>query len=182
MRDLSLHILDIVENSIRAGATLIEIMIEENIKKNSLRIVIKDNGRGIGKKNLTKLLDPFYTTKKGKKVGLGLSLLAQSAQEAMGKCTIKSEAGRGTEIVATFVHDNIDRKPLGNMGETIMALIGTHADQIDFIYRHRKNNNGFEINTREIRSVLDGVSIFSPVVQSFLRQKITSELRRIKVN
>jgi anti-sigma regulatory factor (Ser/Thr protein kinase) len=182
MEDLSLHVLDIVENSIRAGATLIDISIDENTKKNILIIRIKDNGHGINKKDLNKVLDPFYTTKKGKKIGLGLALLAQSAQEAQGDIRIQSEPGKGCEIVATFVYDNIDRKPLGNTGETIMALIGTHADKIDFIYQHRKNNRGFEINTREIRSVLDGVPIFSPAVMSFLRQKISGELRRIKAN
>ncbi len=139
MEDLSLHILDIVENSIDAGADRIEILIEENIARNRLTIKVKDNGKGIDRKVLHKVLDPFYTTKKVRKVGLGLSLLAQAAREAAGNFKIKSTKGKGTEVVACFAYNHIDRKPLGNMCDTIMALIGTKGNDIDFVYRHCKS-------------------------------------------
>jgi len=180
--DLSLHVLDIAENSIRAGATVIEILIDEDIKNNLLSIKIKDNGRGINKKDLTKVLDPFYTTKKSKRIGLGLALLAQSAQEAMGKFNIVSKPGRGTNVRATFVYDHIDRKPLGDTGETVMALIGTHANRIDIVYTHKVNDRGFKIDTRSIKSVLDGVPIKNHKVMGFLRHKLQGELKKLGVN
>ncbi|HEX7321089.1 MAG TPA: ATP-binding protein [bacterium] len=182
MDDLSLHVLDIAENSIRAGATVIEILIDENIKKNLLSIKIKDNGRGIDKNELSKVLDPFYTTKKGKRIGLGLALLAQSAHEAMGKFDIISKPGRGTDVLATFVYDHIDRKPLGDMGETVMALIGTHADKIDVVYAHKVNDRGFKLGTSNVKSMLDGVPIMNPEVMDFLRHKLQSELKKLGVN
>ncbi len=177
MRDLSLHVLDIAENSIRAGATFIEIWIDENTKKNILTIKIKDNGRGMNRKKLNKVLDPFYTTKKGKRIGLGLALLAQSAQEANGGCKVESRAGKGTNVAANFELGHIDRKPLGDMAATMMALIGAHGDKIDFIYTHQFNDRSFEIGTREVKSRLDGVSIQNPEVLAFLRKNITHGLK-----
>ncbi len=180
MQDLSLHILDIVENSIDAGATKIEIMIDENIKKNFLKIKIKDNGKGMNNKVLKKILDPFYTTKNVRRVGLGLSLFAQSVREAEGKIGVESELGKGTTVKATMKYDHIDRRPLGNMGDTITALIGTKGNEIDFIYEHCKDNKCFKLDTREIKDALDGIPINNPEVIKFLRNKIKKELNRIK--
>jgi len=112
MQDLSLHILDIIENSINAGAKRVEIMINEDLEKDILSIEIKDNGEGIDRETLEKVLDPFYTTRTTRRVGLGLSLLSQSAKEAEGDISIKSEKGVGTAVHAYFKHSHIDRRPL----------------------------------------------------------------------
>ena len=178
MQDLSLHILDIVENSIDAGATEIEIMIDEDTKKNLLQIKIKDNGRGMDQKTLKKILDPFYTTKTVRRVGLGLSLFAQSVNEVDGKIVIKSKPGKGTEVIAQMSYDHIDRKPLGNMCDTIMALIGTKGIEIDFIYSHKKNGQTFMIDTKEIKKQLGGESINHPEILNFLRKEIKRCLPR----
>lgn len=133
MEDLSLHILDIAENSIRAGARNIEIKILKHSKKDILKITIKDDGCGMDKETLKKCLNPFFTTK-NKKVGLGLSLLQQATEEGGGYLKIYSKENKGTKIIATFKLSNIDTKPLGNVEETIKVLKATHKD-IKFNYK-----------------------------------------------
>ncbi len=141
MEDLSLHILDIVENSIRADAKNIKIKLIENREKDLLTLEIKDDGKGMSRRIKKKSTHPFFTTKEGKKVGLGLSLLAQSAQEADGKLKIKSEKGKGTEIIVSYKLNHIDRKPLGNIEETINCLRVTHPE-INFFFEHLKIHEG----------------------------------------
>ncbi len=172
MQDLSLHILDIVENSIDAGASRIEIMIEENIKKNFLKIEIKDNGKGMNKKTLAKVLDPFYTTKTVRRVGLGLSLLSQTVKEANGELKIYTRSKKGTRIIACMEYNHIDRRPLGDMADTMLALIGTKADRIDFIYRHKKEGKEFVLDTKEIKRSVGSDQLNHPEVLKFLRKEI----------
>jgi len=179
VEDLSLHILDIVENSVAAGATNIEVEIDERITENLLIIKIKDNGKGMDKETLVKVLDPFYTTKKTRRVGLGLSMLAQASKETGGRFDIKSEPGEGTDITAQFVYNHIDRKPLGNMAETIAACLVSLESGMDLRYRHRRNNNEFLFDTKEIKKVLSGVAISNVEVISFLRQYIEVGLNQI---
>lgn len=179
VEDLSLHILDIIENSIAAGATNIEVHIEERVVENLLIIKIKDNGKGMDKETLAKALDPFYTTKKTRSVGLGLSMLAQASQEANGSFDIKSKPGEGTDITAQFEYEHIDRKPLGNMAETITACLVSLGSQTDLRYYHCKDNNEFLFDTKEIRKVLSGVAINNADIISFLRQHIEKGLNEI---
>ena len=131
MEDLSLHILDCTENSIRAGATLISITIEEQRVDNVLNITIEDNGRGMDRETLKKVKDPFFSTKPGKRTGLGISLLAQAVQETEGIFDITSAPDTGTRIRAGFRYDHIDRKSLGNMADTIIALIASGNGLVD---------------------------------------------------
>lgn len=180
MRDLSLHILDIIENSIEAGATKIEIMIDENTKQNILLLRIKDNGKGMDKKTMTKVLDPFYTTKTTKRIGLGLPMLAQATKEAEGSIEMKSKKGKGTAIIAKFSYNHIDRKPFGNMPETIINLIASKGLQTDIIYKHRKNGNDFLFNSNDIKKRLQDVAINNPEVLSFLRKEIEKGLKEIE--
>ena len=133
MEDLSLHILDVVENSIEANASKIEIKIIEEKNKDLLVIEIKDNGRGMNKETINKVLDPFYTTRTTRKVGMGLSLLAQAAKVSNGNFEINSKVGEGTKVKATFQYSHIDRKPIGNMDDTIVTLITSHPE-INFVY------------------------------------------------
>jgi anti-sigma regulatory factor (Ser/Thr protein kinase) len=179
VEDLSLHILDIIENSIAAAATRIEIEIEEQTAKNRLIINIKDNGKGMDRETLTKALDPFYTTKKTRSVGLGLSMLSQAAHEADGVFDIQSERGKGTSIHAEFVYDHIDRKPLGNMADTIVACLVSLRPQTDLRYCHRKNDNEFSFDTEETKRMLNGVPINNAEVISFLKQYIEEGLSEI---
>lgn len=150
MEDLSLHILDIVENSIEAKASKIRIKINEDIKRDLLTIEIKDNGKGMDEETLKKAIDPFYTTRSTRRVGLGLPLLAQATKESGGNFEIKSKAGKGTEIKATFQHSHIDRKPLGDINSTLTTLMIAHPE-IDFIYEYQNAETKFSLDTSKIK-------------------------------
>ena len=155
MEDLSLHILDIAENSIRAKASRVEIKVVEDIAKDSLTIEIEDNGQGIDAETVKKVLNPFFTTKMTRKVGLGLSLLSQAARESGGDVEIESKVGRGTRVKATFGYSHIDRKPLGNMEATLTTLIVGNPE-VDFIYQHKSGELEYRLDTKEIRASIKG--------------------------
>jgi hypothetical protein len=158
MEDLSLHILDIVENSISAGAKKVEIEIHEDIKGDLLMIEITDDGKGMDTGMLEKALDPFFTTKTVRKMGLGLSLLREAARAANGDLCIESEVGRGSRVKATFQHSHIDRKPMGDMKKTIISLIIGNPE-IQIKYMHRKNDREHIFNTKNLEAEGDLSSI-----------------------
>ena len=150
MEDLSLHILDIVENSITACAKKIEIKIIEEKKKDLLTIEIIDDGKGMDEGALKNVLDPFFTTRNTRKVGLGLPLLAQSAEESRGSIKIESKPGQGTKVKATFGYSHIDRRPLGDIYESLKVLIVANPD-INFIYEYQKNDVNYHLDTKGIK-------------------------------
>ncbi|MBW1779957.1 MAG: ATP-binding protein [Deltaproteobacteria bacterium] len=169
MQDLSLHILDIVENATQAGATLIEIDLSEDIKKDLLQLTITDNGQGMDAEMAKGVTDPFVTTRTTRRVGMGLPLLKQAAKETGGDLSIRSEPGKGTQVVATFRESHIDRRPMGDMGATLTTLIMGNPD-LDFIYRSNLREQDIEIDTRSIRKELDGtLSITDPAVIRLIR-------------
>jgi anti-sigma regulatory factor (Ser/Thr protein kinase) len=179
MEDLSLHILDIVENSIAAGASKIQIKVTENMEKNLLLIEISDNGSGMDEETLKMADDPFFTTKKTRRVGLGISFLSQAARESGGDITIKSKKGTGTYICARFQHDHIDRKPLGDIEKTLTILI-TANPEIDFIYRHKRNKHSFSINTSRIKKELGKIPLTHPKAIKFIKDSISKWLKDTK--
>ena len=160
MEDLSLHILDIVENSVAAEADKIEIRISEDKKKDLLSVEVIDNGIGMDKETLKKALDPFYTSKTVRRFGLGLPLLSEAAKAANGHLSITSKMGEGTKIKAEFQYSHIDRKPLGDIGQTIVTLVIGNPE-IDLIYVHKKNSHKFSLDTRKIKAQLKDRSINS---------------------
>ena len=147
MEDLSLHILDIVENSIRAGAKEVEIRIEENVAKDCLEIEISDDGTGMDQATIEKALDPFFTTKTVRKVGLGLSLFREAARAAGGDMTVQSKPGKGTSVRATFQHSHVDRQPLGDLVKTLEILIIANPD-VRFRYYHRENGEEHRFDSK----------------------------------
>lgn len=175
MKDLSLHILDIAENSIRAGASWIRIRITEDARRNIFSLEISDNGSGMDAETVKKAGDPFFTTKACKRTGLGVPLLAQSAHECGGSMNISSEKGKGTAISVTFPHDHIDRKPLGDIAGTVIVLIASHPD-MDLFYEHRRNDSEYSLDTAEIRTELDGLPLGSPGVIKFIKDDISTWL------
>jgi len=161
MEDLSLHILDIVENSVRAKASKIEIIISEDKKKDLLSVEISDNGIGMDEKIVENVLDPFFTSKTTRRFGLGLPILSEAAKAANGNLSIKSKKGEGTKIKAKFKYSHIDRKPLGNISQTIItSIIGN--PEIDLIYIHKKNNHKYYLDTRKIKGQLKDKPLNSP--------------------
>ena len=153
MTELSLHVLDITKNSTKAGATLIEIIVDENIDDNLLTIEIIDNGCGMDEDFLKDVLNPFKTTRTTRKVGMGLSLFKSACVQTGGDLEITSRVGEGTKVKATFIYDSIDRQPLGDMASTMTALIGGN-EKTDFIYTHHYNAAEIVFSTIEIRKIL----------------------------
>lgn len=176
MKDLSLHILDIVQNSIHAGANEIEINIMED-RKDRLHFFIRDNGSGIEKKLLTKVTDPFYTTGE-KRTGLGLPLLEQKAKQCEGSFSIVSKKGKGTTVSAEFQKNHIDMPPLGDMSVTMKLLIYSFPE-IHFIYSHMVRAKAFVFDTLEVKQILGEVEINNPEVLRFIEEMITGNLQDI---
>jgi len=137
MEDLSLHILDIAENAVAAGATRVFIAVNENSARDLLSLRVTDNGRGMSREERQRALDPFFTTGR-KRTGLGLPLLAQTAGQTGGRLDLESAPGRGTRVAARFRLSHIDRPPLTKVPETMMTLVFGHPD-VDFRYRHTRD-------------------------------------------
>ncbi len=178
MRELSLHILDIAQNSIKADAECLRIVVIEDIEADKLTIKIKDDGTGMDSDTVKKVIDPFYTTRTTRKVGLGIPLFKTSAEACDGFFEPPPQSGVGTEITAVFRHSHIDRVPLGNMPETIVTIINA-CDKMDLVYTHTYNQQSFTLNTKEIKKLLDGVSINNIDVITWLREYITEGLNEI---
>ncbi|MCS7233702.1 MAG: ATP-binding protein [Synergistetes bacterium] len=178
MEELSLNILDIVENSVSAGASIIKILLEVSEKNDVLKIVIEDNGKGMEKDEAVKALDPFYTSKSGKRVGLGLPIFAQVAEGCGGSLTIDSEKGKGTKVTVQMKLNHIDRPPLGDLSSTILTIIAGHAD-IDFFIYVKTDYGEFKIDTREIKEVLGKEALFHPEVIRFVKEDIEREINAI---
>lgn len=140
MEDFSLHLLDVAENALTAGADRIEIGIFEQPEDDVMTIEIKDNGCGMDQRAVELVLDPFYTTKPGKRVGLGMPLLAQAAREAGGDLEIQTSPGEGTTVRATMQLSHPDLKPLGDMLQTMATLACSHPE-VEFVFQHRRGGD-----------------------------------------
>lgn len=180
MEDLSLHILDIAENAVMAKAKRIAISIIEESKKNRLVIMIEDDGMGMDEEVSQKAMDPFFTTRSSRKVGLGLSLLEQATREAGGRLYIESELGKGTKVTATFKYDHIDRKPLGNMMETMMTLLLGNPE-LDIAYIHQKEGKSFGINSQMVKERFKDDFFVSPEIIQWLKKHLKEGLAQIGV-
>jgi anti-sigma regulatory factor (Ser/Thr protein kinase) len=172
MDDLSLHILDVAENSVTAGASVVEITVEEIPEENRLSLSITDDGRGMDEATLQAALDPFMTTKKkAKSVGLGLPFLAESAQIAGGYLKVESIPGAGTRVTATMEYDNIDRRPLGNLADTIVTLVVGYPE-VDFRYVHTMGKRQFVFTTWEFKEKLNHTSLSSAAALRALKETV----------
>jgi hypothetical protein len=178
MLELSMHILDIAQNSLAAGSTRVEIRIQEDLPADVLVIEVRDNGRGISGEMLPKVTDPFVTSRTTREVGLGLPLLKEAAERCEGCVEVRSAEGRGTTVVARFRLDHFDRAPLGDMGETMGILISANPD-VDFLYEHRVDQRIYIMETREMRQVLGSIGLDDPSVLDFVRQDIRMGLKKI---
>ncbi len=175
-----MHILDIIGNSVRAGASLVEVSIEEKSAEDQLILVVKDDGCGMDEETVKNALDPFFTSRKTRKVGLGIPLLQQNAEMSEGNLKIISELDKGTTITATFVRSHIDRPPLGDLSGTISLMVSGNPT-VEFLYIHQLNDEEFKFDSREVKDALDGVPITEPGVINFLKQMIGENLTEIGV-
>lgn len=169
MREISLHILDIAQNSITANASLVEITVDENKKADTLTVIIADNGKGMSEELVKRVVDPFTTGRTTRKVGLGIPLIKMAAENTGGSLKLESELGVGTTLTAVFVLSSIDRQPLGDMAETMLGMV-TSYENVDFLYVHKVDDNEFMLDTREIKKILGGVSLSEPDVYMWLSE------------
>jgi len=178
MKDLSMHIMDIIQNSVRAEASLVELEIKENLKDDLFSISIKDNGFGMSEELLAKVIDPFFTTRTTRKVGLGLSLLKQNAEQTGGNMELSSVEGEGTNLKAVFSHSHLDRPSLGDIAGTMVLLVGANPE-MDFLYQHITDNGEYVFDTKEVKEVLDGISVSDPEIMKYLKEMIKENLNTL---
>ena len=174
MKELSLNVLDVTENSVKAGAKNIDVFLIED-ENGILTLTIGDNGCGMTPEVVKSVIDPFYTTRTTRKVGLGVPLLKMAAEQTGGSIDIKSEVGVGTTVTATFDTKSIDFTPIGDMVATMTTLI-MGAPEIDFLYLHTTPVGEVKLDTRELRAVLgDNVSLDSFEVVEWMRGYLTEQ-------
>ena len=182
MKELSLNILDITENSVKAGATLTEISIDE--KDNTLTLTVTDDGCGMTDEVLKTVLNPFYTTRTTRKVGMGLPLLKLAAEQTGGGLEIYSKhkdnfpSDHGTTVKTVFHTNHIDCAPLGDVVETVKTLIQGHPDT-DFLFTHTKNGGEVSLDTRELRTVLEGVPLNTYEVIKWIEEYLKEQYSQI---
>ncbi len=178
MKELSLNILDIAENSVKAGATLTEIEIDEDEK--TLKITVKDNGCGMPPETLCKVMDPFYTTRTTRRVGMGIPLFKMEAEQTGGTLDIKSKTelddpnGHGTVVSALFYKEHIDFIPLCDVTESVITLIHGHPN-VDFKFTHKMPQKQVSLDTREMRAVLDDVPLNEFRVLAWVKEYLNEQ-------
>ena len=166
--------MDVAQNSVRAEASLVTITVEESDKNDSLSISIEDNGCGMTEEQVSQVIDPFFTTRTTRKVGLGVPLFKLSAEQTGGSFEIRSKLGEGTVTTARYVKSHVDMTPLGDINSTVEILIRCNP-QIDFVFTRTNDNGSFTLDTRELRAVLEGVSLDTPDVTEWIRQYLEEQ-------
>ena len=172
MTEISLNVLDVSENSTRAGASLVAISIEADTDADTLSITIRDDGCGMSPSQAANVTDPFFTTRTTSKVGLGIPFFKYAAESTGGSFSIDSELGKGTVVTAVFGLSHIDRMPLGDISGTIHTLIVYHPDT-DFVYTYRYNQKSFTLDTRQLREILGDVPFDTPEVSQYIMEYLT---------
>ncbi len=179
MRELALHILDIAENSISAGATWIRISVEEDQIEDYLSIIIEDNGKGMGADTLEKITDPFVTSRNNRNVGLGIPFFKAAAESCGGTFNIQSKPGVGTTVEAVFKLSHIDRMPLGDITSTFLTLlIGT--PDVHWTFAYRVNDKSFVFDDDLIKQALENVSLTEPMVLKYIREQLDEDIRNVR--
>jgi hypothetical protein len=181
LREISLHIIDIAENGIAAGADLIEIKISELRLQNILAITVSDNGKGISPELINRVTDPFFTTRSTRRIGLGLSLFKEASKRCGGEFNITSGEGKGTRVSASFLLDHIDLAPLGDLAGSLTCLIMGNPG-VDFTYTHEYNKRYFAIDTRQIKKELDDVPINRPEVLRYIEDVVNVAIKELREN
>ncbi|MBR4410151.1 MAG: ATP-binding protein [Firmicutes bacterium] len=182
MPELSLNILDVAQNSVTAKATLIEISITGDSTSDLLTIRIADNGCGMTEEQVRNVTDPFFTSRKTRKVGLGIPFFKMAAELTGGSFQIESAVGVGTTTTAVFGLSSIDRMPLGNMADTMRVLVGPNPD-IDFVLTMELDGSGFVMDTRSFREVLGpDIPLSEPQVLNYIEEYIHENTEACNLN
>lgn len=174
-----MHILDIVQNSISAGATRVTLTVDEAPGTDLLTIVIGDNGKGMTPEQVSRLSDPFFTSRTTRKVGMGIPLLMDSARQSGGDVRIESEPGKGTEVTAVFGYSNIDRPPLGDVANALMLLVSSNP-ALDFLFTYRYNGDEYLFDTVDVREILGDDALKDLTIIRNLEEMIKDNMREIR--
>lgn len=172
MTEISLNILDVAENSTKAGATLVTITVDADFGADQLTVTIEDNGCGMTPEQVERVTDPFFTSRTTRKVGLGVPFFKYAAESTGGSFRIDSTTGVGTTVTATFTLSHIDRMPLGDINTTIHTLVVYHPET-DFLYQYHYNGRSFTLDTREFKEVLEGVPFDTPEISAYILDYLT---------
>ena len=178
MRELSLNVLDIAQNSISANASLVEIELIESTENHDLLIGIYDNGKGMTPKQTESVLDPFFTTRTTRKVGMGIPLFKFAAEMTGGRLEIESKVGVGTKVRAYFKTDHLDFTPVGDMTSTMISLITMNL-HIDFLYRRKIDEKEFTVDTRQLKEILGDVPLNEPSIAMWITQYINENTKQL---
>jgi len=181
MKSIAYHMLDIVHNALRARATLVKITLVEDDRSDLLRLQVSDNGCGMDEATLQRAIDPYYTSRKTRHVGLGLSLLKQNSERTGGGFHIDSQPGEGTTVRADFGKSHLDLPAIGDMPGTLHQIIVGNPGR-DFVYHHRLNGQGFDLDTRQIREALEEWPLDHPQIRGDIRELIASCFEQIISN
>lgn len=174
-----MHILDIVQNSISAGATLVTLTVDESPAEDLLTIAVGDNGRGMTPEQVSRLADPFFTSRTTRRVGMGIPLLMDSARQSGGDVRIESEPGKGTEVTAVFGYSNIDRPPLGDVANALMLLVSSNPD-LDFLFTYRYDGEEYLFNTADVREIFGEDALENLTIIRNLEKMIKDNMREIR--
>ncbi len=180
MNDLSLHVIDIIQNSLKAGASLLKLIIAENLNEDSLLITIEDNGLGMSREQIEKLEDPFFTSRTTRRVGMGIPLFKQSAEQSEGSFEVVSIEGEGTRVTARFRHSHIDRPPLGDIANAFILMVSANPF-VEFLFTYRYNTKEYIFDTVEVKEILDGLPVNDPKIIKILTEMIKSNIEELKI-
>ena len=180
MNELSLYILDLVQNSVAAKATRIWISVHIHPEKDEITVVLQDNGCGMDEAFLKNVVSPFTTTRKTRRVGLGIPMIKQLCEMCEGEFGIESEVGKGTRLTLKFRLSHVDLPPMGDLSETIVSLINGSPEGIEFQFSYTYGEETFEFSTEEIRAVLQGVSLNTPDVLLWIRDYLNEGIGEVR--
>ena len=173
VRELALHLLDIAENSVAAKAQNITISVNEDSSADKLEMCVIDDGIGMDEATVVRVVDPFYTSRTTRKVGLGLPFLKQAAEACNGSLQIQSTLGKGTQVKVAFQRSNIDRMPLGDLAGTFLSLLIANPD-INWDFNYTVDGREFKFESLPVTQALEGISLTEPSVLTYLRELIES--------
>jgi Signal transduction histidine kinase len=172
-----MHIMDILQNSTRAKATEITLEVLLDSAQDTLTLIFKDNGCGMSEETVQKVIDPFYTSRTTRKVGLGLPLLKQNSEMTGGSMSIQSKEGVGTTVTAVFGLTHLDTPPMGDLAGTIVLTISAYPD-IRFIFHYKRDDEvDYVLDTNEVYEILDGVPINDPDVIASLKEMVEENIK-----
>ena len=174
MEELALHILDLAENSIAAGARRVEIRVRELPDQDRVSIEITDDGAGMDQETLRKARDPFFTTRTTRRVGLGLPLFEQAVKAAGGEFRLESRPGEGTKVTGILQCSHPDRQPLGDVAGTLLTLVIGNPE-VEFDYLHQASDGEVSFRSSDVRTQLGGIPLNSPAGIAAVRKKLKGE-------